>query len=342
MPYGGIFDPARVQKELRQLEKEMGSPAFWQDGERAGKVAREFEIKKKQWETMSQLEEEIENLTAFAQNEHFREAPAEIQQLQALEAKIDQLEKEKLMQGEWDLRDAYLTIHSGAGGVDAADWSSSLLRMYLRFAERHGFRAIVLEKTPHQEAGIKSALVKIEGPYAYGFLKAEKGVHRLVRLSPFNAQNLRQTSFALVDVLPDLGEVEVKLAEKDVKVETFRASSHGGQSVNTTDSAVRLIHLPTGISVSVQNERSQAQNKATAMKILRMRLKRHLAEEKKSQERELRVGGGAEFGHQIRSYILHPYKQIKDHRSGFESARVEAVLDGDLDEVIESVLTKAG
>jgi len=318
----------------------MSRPAFWQDKERAAETTVAFESKSKFLRRLEKTDQAVNQLPSELEKAH--KTPAKEKELALVEREIEQFERERLMQGKWDERSAYLSLHTGAGGVDAADFSRMLLEMYLKFAQRHNFKTTILSESPHQEAGIKSALIRVEGAFAYGYLKSEAGVHRLIRLSPFNAQNLRQTSFTLVDVLPDLGEVQVKLAEKDLKIETFRASSHGGQSVNTTDSAVRITHLPTGITVAVQNERSQMQNKETALKILKMRLKHHLEQEKKDKEATLRTKGEAEFGHQIRSYVLHPYKQVKDHRSGFETGRVDAVLGGDLDEVIESVLIKAG
>lgn len=254
---------------------------------------------------------------------------------------LARLERRMLLSGEYDPRDAILAIHAGAGGTDSQDWAEILLRMYLRWAEGRGFKARILDSSPGEEAGLKSATVEVTGQYAYGYLKAEKGVHRLVRLSPFDAAHRRHTSFALVEVLPASDEeVEVKIDPQDLRIETYRSSGPGGQHVQKTSSAVRVTHVPSGIVVTCQNERSQLQNKQTALKILRSRLLE--LELQKREEEQARLKGvrvSAEWGNQIRSYVLHPYTMVKDHRTGLEKGNAQAVLDGEIDEFIETYLS---
>jgi peptide chain release factor 2 len=242
------------------------------------------------------------------------------------------------LSGPHDSRSAHLTIQAGAGGTDAQDWAQMLERMYLRFAERRGWRTEIEDRSPGEEAGIKSVTIRIDGPSAYGYLRGESGVHRLVRQSPFNAKALRQTSFAHVEALPDLPDAEVDLDPKELRVDTYRASSAGGQHVNVTDSAVRITHLPTGVTAQCQNERSQGQNKAQAMKILYGKLIKLAQQQAKADLRKLEVNEQAAWGNQIRSYVLHPYKQVKDLRTKVESKDPEAVLDGDLEAFIDAEL----
>lgn len=261
-------------------------------------------------------------------------------QAEKIQKEFESLEFKSLLGGEYDKNDVILAIRSGAGGVDAQDWAEMLLRMFLRWAEKNGFSARVVEETRGGEAGIKSATLEISGPYAYGYLKSEAGVHRLVRLSPFNADNLRQTSFAIAEVLPIIEEIaQVHIQPQDLVIDTYRASGAGGQHVNTTDSAVRITHVPTGIVVTCQSERSQLQNKEQAMKVLKARIHQRYLEEQEAEKQKLRGEyKSAEWGNQIRSYVLHPYKMVKDHRTKHETSDAEKVLEGDLNDFMESYL----
>lgn len=322
----------------------MSHPAFWQDQEKAKTLTIEFEKNQKLLTELNDLDSQLASLASVMKDEDFASTDeAAVILLEKLQRRLDSLEIETVLNGPYDRRDAYLFLHSGTGGVDAADWTQMLLNMYLKYAARRGWKTKLIDQTVGSEAGIKSATVKVEGDLAYGLLKAEKGVHRLIRLSPFNSQNLRQTSFALVEVIPDLGKIsEIDLPDKDLRVDVFRSSGHGGQSVNTTNSAVRITHLPTKISVSVQGERSQAPNKEMAMQILKHRV--YLREQQKRENEERQLKGAeqsGDFGQQIRSYVLHPYHQIKDHRSDFVTTQVKEVLEeGNLDEVINSVILR--
>ncbi len=320
----------------------MANPDFWKDYVHANEKTKELKNLKTQVEFWEKLETDINDLEALATSP--QPSPKAERELYGIfedirkryeEARIGTFLSEK-----YDDHDAIISIHSGAGGLDAQDWAEMLLRMYLRFCEKRHFKAQIFEQNRDPEGGIKSATFEVTGQYAYGFLKSEAGVHRLIRLSPFNPAHTRETSFALVEVLPALEtQEEVQLDPKDLKIETKTARGHGGQSVNTTYSAVRVTHIPTGITVSIQNERSQTQNKEQALKILKAKLKK-LGEEKQVEEK-LKLRGefkSAEWGNQIRSYTLHPYKLVKDHRTGYESSDVDSVLNGKLDEFIEKYL----
>jgi peptide chain release factor 2 len=303
---------------------------------------RELEDLRKNIHDLGDLETEIDNLsemTALAQNDSGIKKEIS-SQLKNIEKKISELEFESLFRGEYDSHNVILYIHSGTGGVDAQDWAEMLLRMYLRLCERKKWKAKIISQSRGQEAGIKSVAIEIIGKLAYGYLKSEAGVHRLVRLSPFNSNNLRQTSFALVEVLPEVDKIEeVEIPPADLKIDTFRASGAGGQHVNKTDSAVRLTHLPSKITVSCQSERSQSQNKEKALKILQAKLHQLFKKNKAAEIKELKgEHADIQWGSQIRSYVLHPYKLIKDHRTKFESKNPDEVLDGKLDGFIKSYL----
>jgi peptide chain release factor 2 len=338
------FDIESVKARAAELEEKAAAPDLWEDPEAAKRTLRELSSAKDTLEHFESLRRQLEDaqtLYKLGQEEHDLESLEEVaDSLDALTKEFERLELETLFTEPLDERDAILSIHPGAGGTDSADWADMLLRMYLRWAETQGLSAEVNDYQEGEEAGLKSATVTIRGPYAYGKLEGERGVHRLVRISPFDASARRHTSFAAVDVIPVVDrDDEVEIDEEDLKIETFRSSGHGGQHVNVTDSAVRITHLPTGIVVSCQNERSQIQNRAKAMEILKARL----AELKRRQHEEemARIRGEQKqvaFGSQIRSYVLHPYQQVKDLRTGYETSSVNDVLDGDLEPFIESYL----
>ena len=324
----------------------MNQPEFWKNQSRAKKVSQKLDDLKKEVSAWEKLQQETTELLEIAQLDEAdqdvnlrKEAETKLQELQK---KYEQLEFFTLLDEEYDRNDAIFSIHAGTGGVDAQDWTAMLLRMYLRFCERKGFKTRIVQESRGQEAGIKSVTVLVQGTWAYGYLKAEAGVHRLVRISPFDAEKMRHTSFALLEVLPDLGDLKsIELKEEDLKIDTFRSSGHGGQSVNTTDSAVRITHKPTGITVSCQNERSQLQNKEFALKILKSKLHQlRLSQRKKKQNQLKGEAISAEWGNQIRSYVLHPYKMVKDHRTKYEVKEPEKVLNGEIDEFIEAFLKK--
>lgn len=326
----------RKREEAGSKKREMNKPDFWQDQQRAvtiSKQAEELSQEIREWEEMKKEVTELEELVAVAAQEGDTSLEAEARaQYETLLKKFEGLEFYVMFSGKYDEADAILSVHAGTGGVDAQDWAAMLLRMFLRLAEKMGWRAELVDRTAGNEAGIKSATLRVTGRYAYGYLQSESGVHRLVRISPFDAEAMRHTSFALVEVIPELPEAaEVAIKDEEVKIDVFRSSGPGGQSVNTTDSAIRLTHKPSGIVVTCQNERSQHQNRETALKILKAKLFK-LEEEKKEAE-ELKLRGEAqkaEWGKQIRSYVLQPYKMAKDHRTGHETQDVDGVLDGDL------------
>ena len=316
----------------------MGAPGFWDDQQQAARISAEHARASRKLETYRRLSDDFEAISALAGE---GDNDGDLTALVApLERELNRLQEDALFSGEYDAGDALLSIHAGEGGTDAQDWAEMLARMYLRWAERRGLKAEVVEASPGEEAGLKSIAITVQGENAYGTLKAERGVHRLVRLSPFDSAHRRQTSFAQVIVAPLVpDDAAVEIDESDLRIDTYRASGAGGQHVNKTDSAVRITHLPTGIVVQNQNERSQSSNKPAAMRLLRSRLA-ELAEEQREEElaRERGVAQNTGFGSQIRSYVLHPYQLVKDLRTQHETGNTQAVLDGDIDDFIRSYL----
>jgi peptide chain release factor 2 len=337
------FYPEGLTKRIAELEAELGEPGFWDDQQRAARVSAEHARLAKRLERYERLNRDYEDAQElFAMDGGMEDEIAS--SVAPLRAELERLQEDALFTGEYDGGDAVVTIHAGTGGTDAQDWAEILLRMYLRWASNRGFQAELVEASPGEEAGLKSATFTVRGENAYGILKAERGVHRLVRQSPFDQAHRRHTSFAQVIVSPLLPEDEaVEIDETELRIDTYRASGAGGQHVNKTDSAVRITHLPTGIVVQCQNERSQSANKQTALRILKSRLA-ELEQEKREQElaRERGSAQQADFGSQIRSYVLHPYQLVKDHRTEYETGNTQAVLDGALDDFIhEYLLAKA-
>jgi peptide chain release factor 2 len=333
------FDPDALTARRAELEARMGEPGFWDDQERAAQISTEHARVTRKLERYERLLRDYEDARELLSLDGSLEDEI-AEQIRPIQHELERLQEDALFTGEYDAGDAVVTIHAGTGGTDAQDWAEIVLRMYLRWAEARGLDVELLEASPGEEAGLKSATFTVKGENAYGILKAERGVHRLVRLSPFDQAHRRHTSFAQVIVSPLLlDDTDVEIDEGDLRVDTYRASGAGGQHVNKTDSAVRLTHLPTGIVVSVQNERSQSSNKQTAMRILRSRLA-ELAEEEREAElaRERGAAQDIGFGSQIRSYVLHPYQLVKDHRTEHEAGNAQGVLDGDLDGFIQAYL----
>jgi peptide chain release factor 2 len=339
------FDPAGLSERVAALEQELGAPGFWEDQERAAAVSAEHARTSRRLATYTTLARDVEDLEPLAElAEEDPSLATELEeQIRTVQQRLDQLEEQRLFSGRYDTGDALVTINAGAGGTDAQDWAEMVLRMEMRWAERRGFQVELLEVSPGEEAGIKSATFLVKGDNAYGLFASEKGVHRLVRLSPFDAAHRRQTSFAGVEVSPVVADIDdVAIDEDDLQIDTYRASGAGGQHVNKTDSAVRITHKPTGIVVQCQNERSQSSNKAEAMTMLRSKLLE--LEERKRREEIAKERGEAQdvnFGSQIRSYVLHPYSMVKDHRTDHEVGDTARVLDGDLDAFARSYLLKA-
>lgn len=334
------LDIAGKQAELASLKTQSESADFWKDNKVAQGVMQKIaglEEQTSSWQELKHTASELQELVDL--NDDSLKPDIE-KQTELLQRKFEAKQHELAYSGPYDRGNAILSFYAGAGGTDAQDWAQMLLRMYTRFAEKSGYKAVLLDESSGDEAGIKSATLEIKGNLAYGKLKGEAGVHRLVRLSPFNSDNLRQTSFAKVEVLPEIDTPEqMPLDDKDLRIDVFRAGGHGGQSVNTTDSAVRVTHLPTNITVSIQNERSQIQNKQTALTILRSKLATLQIEQHKETIAELKGPDQAnEWGSQIRNYVLHPYKQVKDLRTKHETTDVDKVLDGNIDEFIEANL----
>jgi peptide chain release factor 2 len=339
-----FFDLPEKNSRLKELNKITGTEGFWDDAEKAQEILREQSQIKDTIENLENLQsdlEDVEVLEELSLEEEDENAAKEVRdKLTEIETRVEDLEFKRILGEPDDIRNAIVSINSGAGGTEAQDWADMLFRMYLRYAELNGYSTQMIEYQEGDEAGLKSASFIVKGEYAFGYLKGESGVHRLVRISPFDSNKRRHTSFASVFVSPEIDEsIEVDIDEKDLRVDTYRASGAGGQHVNKTDSAIRITHEPTGIVVSCQNERSQHQNRATAMKMLRARLyemekekQREKLDEMQSNKKE--IG----WGSQIRSYVLHPYRMIKDHRTNFETGNVDPVLDGDLSEFIKNYL----
>ena len=334
-----VLDTSRLDAEIERLSTEASAPDLWDDPDKAQKVTSALSHRQQEKGTIEELSGRLDDLDVL--REMVDEDPGSAEELtgelQALENLVGDLEVKTLLDGEYDEMPAVVTIRAGAGGVDAADFAEMLLRMYLRFAEDHGYTTRVLDTSYAEEAGIKSATFEIDAPYAFGNLASEAGTHRLVRMSPFNSAGKRQTSFAAVEVVPLMPETtEIDIPEADIRVDVFRSSGPGGQSVNTTDSAVRITHLPTGIVVSCQNEKSQIQNRQAAMRVLASRLLLLQREEEAAKKKELAGNITASWGDQMRSYVLAPYQMVKDLRTEFEVNSPQAVFDGDLDGFIRA------
>lgn len=342
--YWSVFDLPGKEQQIAELEAKSSAPDFWNDSQSAQKVMKDLTARQSQvtrWKDLQTRMKDALELLELAAEENDNETIQQIaQETSALEKELNDLEFDLLFSGQYDHNNAAFSIHAGAGGTEAQDWAQMLLRMYLRWTEKHGYSAEILEETEGEEAGIKSVTVEVKGDLAYGRLKAERGVHRLVRLSPFDANNRRHTSFALVEVVPELDDdTEIEINPDDVRVDIYHASGHGGQNVQKVATAVRLTHVPTGIVVTCQNERSQLQNKENAWKVLRGRLVERRIEEQEAERARIKgkhVEAG--WGNAIRSYVLHPYQMVKDNRSEFETARTDLVLDGEIDPLIEAYL----
>ncbi|NTW61823.1 peptide chain release factor 2 [Candidatus Saccharibacteria bacterium] len=330
------------QKAIVILEKELAAPEIWNNPNNAQEKSKQLAMLSGAVDPWVILKAQVNDISELvAMNDRSLESEFD-EQVGAFEKEYEARKKDLMFNGEFDDHGAIIRLSAGVGGTDAQDWTEMLERMYLRWAEKKGMQTDMIERSNGEEAGIKSSVIQISGPYAYGKLRSENGVHRLVRLSPFNSDNLRQTSFALVEVLPQIDKPEqVKIDEKDLKIDVYRAGGHGGQSVNTTDSAVRITHLPTGIVVAIQNERSQLQNREMAMKILLSKLTQLQLEQHVANISDLHAGESANWGSQIRNYVTHPYTMVKDTRTKYEERDVQAVLDGKIDGFMEAYLTTA-
>ncbi len=335
-----VSDLPGLQKQVAELSERASAPDLWDDPEQAQAVTSRLSHVQAELDRLNRAKgrlDDLEVLVELAESEDDAETLAEAErELVSFTKSLGELEVRTLLSGEYDKREALVTIRSEAGGVDAADFAEMLLRMYLRWAERHGYKTEVYDTSYAEEAGIKSATFKVDAPYAYGTLSVEQGTHRLVRISPFDNQGRRQTSFAGVEVLPVVAETDhIDIPENDIRVDVYRSSGPGGQSVNTTDSAVRLTHIPTGVVVTCQNEKSQLQNKAAAMRVLQAKLLERARSERQAELDALKGDGGSSWGNQMRSYVLHPYQMVKDLRTEHETGNPSAVFDGEIDEFLE-------
>jgi peptide chain release factor 2 len=339
------LDIDALKQEKQYKEKLMNQEGFWDDKDKAIKISKRVEdlnTEINKWEDIEKDITELEELVAIAEKEEDTSFEEEAnRKYDQLEQKFQDLEFYTLFSGEYDKNSAILSIHAGAGGVDAQDWAEMLERMYLRFAEKKEWKAKILDRSSGNEAGLKSATIKVDGDWAYGYLRSETGVHRLVRISPFDAEGMRHTSFAMVEVIPQipLEDEKIEIKEEDIKMDTYGSSGPGGQSVNKTESAVRLTHIPTGLVAACQNHRSQHQNRQDAMQLLKSKLHQRQAQEKKEKQEEERGEiPSAEWGKHIRSYVLHPYNLVKDHRTGQETNDTDSVLEGNIEEFVEAYL----
>jgi peptide chain release factor 2 len=340
LSFGGVFDLTDKQKQLAKLEKNAEDPSIWDDKDAAQRTMRQlsqFRAIVDYWHT---LDQRVQDALELASLEDESLQPDIESELEYIKVELDRQEFATLLSGRYDRDDAILAIHAGAGGTDSQDWAQMLERMYLRWVDRRGFKGEILDRSEGEEAGIKSVMIAVEGEFAYGHLRSERGVHRLVRISPFDSANRRHTSFALVETYPQVEtDTDVKIDPNDLRIDTYRSAGAGGQNVQKNETAVRITHVPTGIVVTCQNERSQTQNKENAMRVLRARL---LDLQRLKQEEELSEMKGEhikpEWGSQIRSYVMHPYQMVKDHRTNIEIGNTSRVLDGDLDELMEGYL----
>ncbi len=336
-----VLDPEGMRKEADELRDRSADPALWEDQENAQAVTRRLSYLDAELSRLETLHSRLADLSVMfelAESENDEPTLQEaLTELSAIRSQIDQLEIRTLLSGEYDSREALISITAQAGGADAADWAEGLQRIYLRWAERHGYPTEIYDTSYAEEAGIKSTTFVIKAPYAYGTLRGEHGTHRMVRISKYDNQGRRQTSFAGVDVIPVVQQADhIDIPDDELRVDVYRSSGPGGQGVNTTDSAVRITHLPTGIVVSCQNERSQIQNRASAMAVLQAKLLERKRDEQAAKMNELRGDGGRSWGTQIRNYVLHPYQNIKDLRTGYETGNTAAVMDGEIDDFIEA------
>ena len=344
--FGGLFDLDEKAKKLNLLEKEYNNPEFWNDRKQAEEKIKEINHLKEIINPVLIIKDNIEFLSLyddFSLKEENNNLSEQYQQIYEETLKLlKEQETVAFLGEEFDDKNAIFEIHAGAGGTESQDWAQMLLRMYLRYFDKKGFKYELIDEQPGEEVGIKSVSYIVKGSYAYGYLKSEKGVHRLVRLSPFDANNRRHTSFAAVEVIPEFdNDIDINIDDSDIRVDVYRSSGAGGQGVNTTDSAVRITHIPTGIVVTCQNERSQIKNKEIALQVLRSKL--YALKQKENQDKINSIkssNSNIEFGSQIRSYVLHPYSMVKDHRTGYETSNVDKVLNGNIDEFIDSYLRK--